>query len=67
MFRAGLAESPQAVIPAFGLEVKLELKLGVRSEAWAPCRCRPQVSHHLILLCLNLSHSDGTTASKHPQ
>lgn len=28
---------------------------------------RPTVSHHLILLCLNLSPSDETTASKHPQ
>lgn len=58
---------PSAVIPAFGLAVKFLAQLRVTSETWAPCRCRPEVSHHLILLCLNLSHSNETTASKHPQ
>lgn len=58
---------PRAGIPAFGTAVKLVLKPRVTNEEWAPCRGRPKVSHHLVLLCLNLSHRDGTPAPKHPQ
>lgn len=65
MFRARVAKSPQGSDSSLGTGSKIKPR--VTSEAWAPWGCRPKVSHHLILLCLNLSHSDGSAAPKHPQ